>query len=167
MDRKTTINTEPTEPEVINIQDVIDFCFCPKFAKLKNNNTTLLTEYNKALYNTYYSFLHTLIKTSDSDKLEDAFERLKVSWGKEWIKENDFKSIQILPINPNVDTYSKRRRMGIDTITNFYKLITLYEQYPITINKQYKLKIDEFYICGNIDYIREVKINNQKRIQAV
>lgn len=161
------IETDSTNKQKIDIQDVMDFCFCPRFKKLKsNNNPTLLQEYNKALNKCYFSYIRNMMECS-GDKLEHSFEKLKTSWGKEWIKENDFKSIQILPVSPNVDTYSKRRRIGLETLTNFYELINKYNQYPITVNKQYEVEFKDFVLTGSWDYIREIEINNRKRIQII
>lgn len=158
---------ESTTTNKINIQDIIDFCFCPRFKKLKgNNNPTLLQEYNKALNKCYFTFIRQMINKPNTN-LENSFETLKTAWGKEWIKENDFKSIQILPVNPHVDTYSKRRRNGLVTLCNFYDLITKYKQFPITVNKSYEFQIDDFTITGSWDYIREVEVNKTKRIQIV
>jgi hypothetical protein len=162
----TTTKTNKIE-RTINIQDVIDFSFCPKFFDYRHHNEkTLIHEYNNAIERSYFKYIEELIQAPD--KITNAFERLKTAWGNEWIREKDFRSIQILPINPAVDTYNIRRRTGIDSITNFYTIMRQDVQFPIAVNKDYRVNLyDNIYITGNWHYIREIDAKPKKKIQIV
>lgn len=151
----------------VSIQDVMDFSFCPKFFDhRKNNERTLMHEYNNAIERSYFKYIEELIQAPD--KISNAFERLKTSWGNEWIKEKDFRSIQIMPTNPNFDTYSLKRRAGIYSITNFYSLMKRDTQFPIAVNKSYTVNLyDNVFITGSWDYIREVSASPKNKIQIV
>lgn len=150
----------------LNIKDVLDFSWCPKYYDLKNGNPNernLKEAYDLALHKCFYTYLTSL----QNDTLIDSLKTLKYRWGKEWVKQKTNSEIICTPSALKRDTYDAKRRAGIDAIITFDKLMNT-PQYPILINKQYSISItDDIVLTGTWEYIREVEINGKKIIQLL
>lgn len=150
----------------LNIKDVLDFCWCPKYYDIKKNNPNkrnLKDTYDIALHKCFYLYLNAL----QNDTLENGMKTLKYKWGKEWVKQRTNSEIICTPSALKRDTYDAKRKAGIEAITIFEKLMNT-PQFPILINKNYSIKItDDIILEGTWEYVREVEINGQKVIQLM
>lgn len=151
----------------INIKDVIDFCKCPKYYELKKRycgQYNLLEEYDKAIHECFYTYLHTL----QLDPSKCSITLLKQKWGKKWIKQSRNSEIICTPMANKRDTYDAKRLAGVHAILSFEEIIANTPQFPIIVNKPYKLKItDNITITGTWEYIREIERNGEKIIQLL
>lgn len=165
VDQQCTL-ADQKEILTLNIKDVLDYSWCPKYYELKNNNPNernLKEAYDIALHKCFYTYLLAL----QNDTLEDSIKTLKYKWGKEWIKQKTNSEIICTPSALKRDTYDAKRKAGIDAIITFNKLMDV-PQFPIIINKDYSIKITEdIILTGTWEYIREVEINNEKAIQLM
>lgn len=154
------------EVHEINIKDVIDFCWCPKYYELKNRNPNeknLKELYDIALHKCFYNYLYAI----QNDTLEEGIKTLKYKWGQEWIKQKRNSEIICTPSAAKRDTYDAKRKAGIDAIITFNKLMNV-PQYPIIINKPYSIQItNNIVLTGTWEYIREIEINGKKIIQLM
>lgn len=174
------ILTEPlniSNKLIIDIKDIMDFCFCNRYYDYKydgtNNNKINFKElYDVSLHKTFYMYLRALQK----DKLENTLELLKYTWGKEWIKFKKTKEIMLMnsyyKVNKSsyiADTYEERRKKGIDAIFNFNEVMAKDKQFPIIIGHKYEIEIlPNIILTGNIEYVREyTDQNNNKSIQLM
>lgn len=155
---------------IIDIQDVVDFAFCPFYYDLKNNNPNEVNRkvlYDKSLHKTFYAYLIAL----QEDKLESTLEFLKYKWGKEWVKYKykNTRDFVITCSSYQNDTYENLRKKGIDAIFKFNDLMLKEKQYPIIIGHKYQIEIlPNIILTGTFEYIRELTINeDQKVIQVV
>lgn len=149
----------------LNIKDVLDYCWCPKYYELKNNNPNernLKEAYDIALHKCFYQYLLAL----QNDTLE-GLKTLKYRWGKEWIKQKTNSEIICTPSALKRDTYDAKRKAGIEAIITFDKLMKT-PQYPIVINKEYSIQITkDVILTGTWEYIREIEIDDRKIIQLM
>ena len=154
------------EIQEINIKDVIDFCWCPKYYELKNRNPNeknLKELYDISLHKCFYSYLYAI----QNDTLEEGIKTLKYKWGQEWIKQKKNSEIICTPSAAKRDTYDAKRKAGINAIITFDKLMNV-SQYPIIINKPYSIQItNDIVLTGIWEYIREIEINGKKIIQLM
>lgn len=150
----------------IDIKDIVDFCFCPKYYDLKRRREDELNMkvlYDESLHKVFYKYLMAL----QQGTLENSLEFLKTRWGKEWIKNKKSSQIVLTPSAVKRDTYDAKRKQGIDAIITFDKLMNE-PQFPVVINKPYELKInDDLTITGVWEYIREVTRDDKKVIELV
>ena len=150
----------------LDIKDVLDFCWCPKYYELKNKNPdeyNLKEAYDTALHKCFYSYIIAL----QQDTLKNSLEFLKYRWGKEWIKQKTNSQIICTPSALKRDTYDSKRRAGIDAIITFNKIMNT-PQFPILINKQYSIQItDDITLTGVWEYVREIEIDGKKVIQLM
>lgn len=155
---------------IIDIQDVIDFSFCPFYYDLKNKDSNEINRrvlYDESLHKTFYAYLIAL----QEDKLNSTLEFLKYRWGKEWIKYK-YKSTRDFVITCSSyrnDTYENLRKKGIEAIFKFNDMMMKEKQYPIIIGHKYQIEIlPNIILTGTFEYIRELTLNNgQKVIQLV
>lgn len=151
----------------ISINDVIAYCKCPKYYELKNKYSgqyNLLDEYDKAIHKCFYTYLHTL----QLDPSKCSITLLKQKWGKEWVKQSRNSEIICTPMASKRDTYDAKRLAGVHAILTFEEIIANTPQFPIIINKPYRLKIaDNIILTGTWEYIREIERNGQKIIQLL
>ena len=150
----------------LNIKDVIDFCWCPKYYDLKKNDPNeynLKEAYDIALHKCFYSYLIAL----QQDDIQNGIEVLKRRWGKEWVKQKKNSQIICTPSAVKRDTYDAKRKAGIDAIITFEDIMSQDSQYPIIINKSYSLKIGNVNLTGVWEYVREVEINGENIIQIM
>lgn len=154
-----------SEVLTLNIKDVLDFSWCPRYYDLKNDNPNernLKEAYDTALHKCFYQYLLAL----QNDSLE-GLKTLKYRWGKEWIKQKTNSEIICTPSALKRDTYDAKRKAGIEAIITFDKLMNE-SQFPIIINKPYSIKIDsDVVLTGIWEYVREVEVNNEKIIQIM
>lgn len=150
----------------LNIKDVLDFSWCPKYYELKNNNPNernLKEAYDIALHKCFYQYLLAL----QNDTLLEGLKTLKYRWGKEWVKQKTNSEIICTPSAVKRDTYDAKRKAGIDAIITFDKLMQG-SQYPILVNKNYSIQItNDIILTGTWEYAREIEINDKKIIQLM
>lgn len=150
----------------LDIKDVIDFCWCPKYYELKHDNPSennLKEAYDVALHKCFYAYLTAL----QNDTLTDSIKTLKYKWGKEWVKQKSNSEIICTPSALKRDTYDAKRRAGIDAIITFNKLMST-PQYPILVNKRYSIQIaKDIVLTGTWEYVREIDIQDKKVIQLM
>lgn len=158
------LNTE--NKIIIDIQDVIDFCFCNEYYKLKNadkNEINLRNLYDKALHQTFYAYLIAL----QEDRLDSTLEFLKYRWGKEWIKYKSIKNLFITQSSSKYDQYEHKRKRGIDAIFKFNEMMAD-DQCPIIIGHKYQIEIlPNIILTGTFEYVRELTIKNKKKSKKV
>ena len=151
----------------VNIKDIIDYCKCPKYYKLKNkdsNEFNLKEAYDKCLHKCFYCYLSGL----QQDDIRSGIDTLKTRWGKEWIKLKKNSEIICTPSSFKRDTYDGKRKAGIDAIFTFYDIMEKDKQFPIAINKDYELQITpNIILTGTWEYIREIERNGNKIIQLI
>lgn len=153
----------------VDIQDVIDFSFCPQYYYLKNKSKNEINSkilYDKSLHKTFYAYLMAF----QEDRLNSTLEFLKYRWGKEWIKYK-YKSTRDFIITCSAyqtDTYENLRKKGIDAIFKFNDIMMAEKQCPIIIGHKYQIEIlPNIILTGTFEYVREVTIKDQKVIQVV
>lgn len=139
----------------VDIKDVLDFSFCPKYYDLKHrtpDEMNMKEAYDISLHKVFYAYLRAL----QNDTLKNSLEFLKYKWGKEWIKNKTNSEIVLTPSALKRDLYDAKRRSGIDAIITFDELMDV-PQCPIVINKEYELNIgDGIILTGVWEYIREI-----------
>ena len=151
----------------INIKDVLDFCYCPHYYKLKRN------DYNANVYDIYDSLLHKVIyrylRMLMEDKLSgSSIETLKYLWGREWVKEKTRSDIMVHTSSQWRNTYDVYRKMGIDAINNFNSMVNNVEQTPIAVNKGWEVNIaSNLFLNGSWEYIREIDTEEGNVIQLI
>lgn len=150
----------------LNIKDILDFSWCPKYYELKNNNPNernLKEVYDTALHKCFYQYLLAL----QNDTLLEGLKTLKYRWGKEWVKQKTNSELICTPSAVKRDTYDAKRKAGIEAIITFDKLMQA-PQFPILINKNYSIKIaDDITLTGTWEYVREIEIDGKKIIQLL
>jgi len=150
----------------LDIKDVLDFCWCPKYYELKNKSPdeyNLKEAYDTALHKCFYSYLLAL----QQDTLKNSLEFLKYRWGKEWIKQKTNSQIICTPSALKRDTYDAKRRAGIDAIITFDKIMNI-PQFPVIINKPYSIQITkDITLNGVWEYAREIEIDGKKVLQLM
>ena len=143
----------------ISISDIIDFCFCPRYYDIKHkhcNEKNIKDYYDETLHTTFYHYLIAL----QNGVLINSLEFLKKQWGEEWIKQKTNREIIFTPSATSRDTHDNKRKMGIDAIITFDKLMNE-PQVPIVINMPYELKVtDKITVIGVWEYIREVPLQD-------
>lgn len=159
---------DTSEKIVIDIEQITDFCFCPEYYQLKNQNSDEINFkalYDKSLHNTFYAYLRSL----QNDTLVHTLEFLKYIWGKEWIKYKTTKDILITPSAFKRDNYELKRKNGIDAIYAFDEIMLAEKQCPIIIGHKYEYEIlPNVVLTGTFEYVREITINaGNKIIQLV
>lgn len=148
----------------LDIKDVLDFSWCPKYYELKNKNPNernLKEAYDIALHKCFYQYLLAL----QNDTL-DGLKTLKYRWGKEWVKQKTNSELICTPSAVKRDTYDAKRKAGIDAIITFDKLMST-PQFPILVNREYSIQIDDVILTGTWEYIREIEIDGRKVIQLM
>lgn len=149
----------------IDIEEVLDYNFCPMYYKLKYDNPSAEKEnmsdtYNKLIRQCFYSYLNLLKGDSCVD-----IGYLKKLWGKYWIKDKNMLKIMTMPSSNTRDTHDLLRKAGIETLSSFHNLMKVGHQYPILINKGYKINItNNITLTGKWEYIREFEIDNNTKV---
>ena len=153
---------------VIDIKDVISFCFCPRFYKYfkRNNVINLRTLYDLSIHNTIYNYLYAL----QNDRLKSTIEFLKYQWGKSWIsfRKNSLKDVLIEASSFNADTFENKRKKGIDAIFRFEEIMSKDRQLPLVVDHKYEIEIlPNIILTGSIEYVRELTVEDNKIIQVI
>lgn len=150
----------------ISIQEIIDYAKCPMYYALKYRYPELKTEYIN-LIEKYDADIHKVIYYSFSkvqEGLPIRIEDIKVAWGRAWIKDKRKTSIIFSDTLSNKDVYNDRRRRGLNSLISFQKEFSRNPGFPVIINKQYELKINNFLtLTGYYEVVREVEdeMNNK------
>lgn len=156
-----------SEPIKISIKEVVDFCWCPQYHKIKYNNPNeknFKELYDIALHKCFYYYLGAL---QNNDPASCSITTLKKKWGKEWIKQKTNSEIICTPSAQKRDTYDSNRKSGIDAIITFDELMNE-KQFPIILNKPYEIKITEnIILTGTWEYVREIERNGKNIIQVM
>lgn len=150
----------------ISISEVIDYAKCPmyyalkyKYKNYKSDYINLIEKYDNDIHKViYYSF--SKIQDNSSIRIED----IKVAWGRAWIKDKRKSAIIFSDTLSNKDIYNDRRRKGLDSLLSFQKEFSKNPGFPIIINKDYKLPInDNLTLVGKYEIVREVEdeMNNK------
>ena len=151
----------------INIKDVIDYCRCPQYYRLKTNdpnNYNLKEAYDICLHKCFYAYLVGL----QQDDVRNGIDTLKTRWGKEWIKQKKNSQIICTPSSFKRDTYDAKRKAGIDAIFTFYDIMEKDDQFPIVINRKYEIHISpRIALVGVWEYVREIERNGERVIQIM
>lgn len=151
---------------IISIQEIIDYAKCPMYYALKYKYPEYKTEYIN-LIEKYDVDIHKVIYYSFSkiqEGLPIRIEDIKVSWGRAWIKDKRKSSILFSDTPSNKDIYNDRRRRGLNSLIDFQKIFSKNPGFPIIINKQYNLKINNnLMLTGSYEVVREVddEMNNK------
>ena len=150
----------------IDIQEILDYNYCPVYYKLKHNNSGLenLTQtYDKLLRNCFYSYI-TSLKNNSSVSID----YLTKLWGKYWIKDKTLIKLMTTPSASLRDRHNLLRKNGIESLISFHNLMKQGSQYPILINKGYSVKItDNITLTGRWEYIRELHTEDNSIFQII
>jgi len=151
----------------IQIKDVVDFCWCPRYYDIKKedpNEYNLKELYDISLHKVFYNYLYAL----RDGTLKDNMKFLKYQWGKQWVKTKTNSQLICTPSSYIRDTYDAKRKAGIDAIITFEELMNI-PQFPIIINKPYAVDIGHNIILKGIwEYVREVtNSDGTKSIQVM
>jgi len=152
----------------IDIQEVVDFCFCPYYYDLKykdKKEINIKNLYDKSLHETFYAYLLAL----QQDTLTNTLEFLKYQFGKEWINYKKNKEYNLISSAMKRDSYNRKRKKGIDAIFKFNDLMNKDRQLPIIVNHKYEIEIcKNIILTGTFEYVRELTLKDkQKVIQIV
>lgn len=151
----------------IDIKDVINFGFCPKYYKLKkeDNNPNMRDLYDESIHRVFYNYLNAL----QNGTLNKVNTYLKTLWGKEWIKTNKYSDIMITSSSLQRDAYLQRLRDGNDSIFKFDEVISQGRQIPLMVNYRYEVEIiPNVILTGIFEYVREFLIDdNFRTIQLI
>lgn len=150
----------------IDIQEILDYNYCPVYYKLKYNNPGLenLTEaYDRILRKCFYSYMNLLKSNSSVD-----IGYLTKLWGKHWIKDKSLIKLMTTPSASMRDRYDLLRKNGIESLISFHNLMKQGSQYPILINKGYKIRItNNVILTGKWEYIRELQTEEENIFQII
>lgn len=82
---------------------------------------------------------------------------LKKRWGEAWIKQKTNSEIICTPSAMRYDSYDYKRKTGIEAIITFNDIMNT-PQFPIIINKPYKIQLSKGLILrGIFEYVREIE----------
>lgn len=143
----------------INIQEILDYNFCPVYYKLKHDNPgeNISDAYDRILRACFYSYINLLKNNSSVD-----IGYLTRLWGKHWVKDASMTKMMLTPSSTLRDKHGILRKNGIDSLISFHNLMKEGEQYPILTNKQYSIKINNnITLNGTFEYIREYHEDNK------
>lgn len=149
----------------LTINDIQDFCFCPRYYLLKKNDTneyTINQAYDRAVHRCIYEYLYMF----QNDAKQISIDVLKRAWGREWIKQKTNSEMICTPSAGKRDTYDIKRKNGINAIFAFDEMMQE-PQFPIIINKPYSIKIGNVVVNGVWEYIREITRDGQKAFQII
>lgn len=153
---------------LISIDEIIDYSKCPMyhFLKHKKNISTekidIVEKYEQDILKViYYSFYK--LQENEVIRVED----IKAMWGRLWIKDKRRNNIVFTDSYMHKDTYNTKRVKGLESLLNFRGFLSNNLGYPILINQEYKIKIDNIILSGKFDLVREVlNSNEEKEIQT-
>lgn len=152
---------------IVNIDNVINYCYCPMYYELKKNDEfpLLRDKFNIAMHKCFYHYIMALYR---NDGLA-TMETLKKKFAHEWIKNNKQSKIILKPIDvKKPKKEDSLRKKGIDDIIGFIELMGRNSQTPIAINKPYEVKIAQnIYLRGKWEYIREIEKDGKPIIQII
>lgn len=143
---------------ILDIKEVMDYCSCPMYYKLKymnkslkSNDVDILEKYNNDIHKTIYSFFANL---QNFDQI--SISAMKRTFGMLWIGKKDVPNILIQSSSWR-DTRNRKRKSGINTIVNIFDTFKDNPGFPLIINKKYSVKINEnITLTGTWEIIREV-----------
>lgn len=151
----------------IDIQDVIDYCYCPMYYFLRTKYPDIYSAshlYDVRIKECFYRY----IKKFQADGIFD-ITSFKSDWGETWIKPRYNRQSNILCYvnGTKNDTHELRRKDGIKAIIALHNLLSVEKQYPILVNTKYDIPITKnIYLTGTFEYIREfVQEDNKSIIQ--
>lgn len=154
---------------VLSIDEIVDYSVCPMLHYFKYVDTKsdckidMLDKYKQDLLKVIrYSFY--MIQQGETLQIHS----LTNMWGKLWIKDKRKSHIVFSESTASRDLYNDKRVKGIEGIVKFRDFLLKNPGYPIVVDKEYKVKIDDdLYIKGKFQAIREVENKNgDKEIQV-
>lgn len=169
----------------LSIDDVIDFCFCPRVydiihGAVKENKyiraANVKRNYEKAIRKVFYLYI-TQLQHRERTRIVSPITFLKQEWAKEWIAQKtnseivqqmqDMVGISRNKFDVNV-LVDSRRRIGIETLIRFEDIMQE-PQYPLLVNYPYTINFSNgVALTGSIEYVREIKNEqDQKVIQLI
>ena len=152
---------------LIDIKDVLNFGFCPRYYKLKKEdpNPNIKDLYDESIHRVFYNYLNSM----ENGTLNYVNTYLKTLWGKEWIKTNKYSDMIITKSSANRDVYLELLRDGTESLFKFDEVISKDRQVPLMVNYRYEVEIlPNIVLTGVFEYIREFIINdNFKTIQII
>lgn len=152
--------------KTIDVQEVVDYCYCPMFYYLrylepdvKDETVSVAEKYNRDLHRTIYAF-YSMIQNHAPARIET----LKRSWGTMWIGKRGTEEFVVSTAGSWRDTHNERRKRGIQAIVKFYDNFKGKEGFPLAINTPYTIQINEdLQLTGVWELIREVEVEPGKR----
>ena len=143
----------------ISIDEIIDYSFCPmlyilkhKTPEYKNKAINILEKYNKDIHKVIYRSLNEI-----QDGTDIGLREIKTYWGKEWIKDKRKRNLVFGETFLTKDTYSVRRKKGLEILFNYYNKFSNEKFFPLVINKTFNIKINNVLkITNTIELIREM-----------
>lgn len=95
--------------------------------------------------------------------LDGGIRFLKKRWGEAWIKQKTNSEIICTPSAMRYDSYDYKRKTGIEAIITFNDIMNT-PQFPIIINKPYKIQLSKGLILrGIFEYVREIEQKDNTR----
>lgn len=152
----------------ISIDEIVDYSKCPMYyffkykSGLPNDSYDIIEKYeediNKIIYYAFYKY-----QEGEIIRLED----LKQMWGRLWIKDKRKSNLIFSDSYINKDTYNTKRVKGLESLLNFRNFLIDSPSYPILINQDYSIKIDDIIVSGKFDVVREIdNAVGEKEIQV-
>lgn len=152
----------------ISIGEIMDYSKCPMYhflkhkKKISTDKIDIIEKYEedilKVIYYSYYK-----LQENDPIRTED----IKAMWGRLWIKDKRRNNIVFTDSYMHKDTYNTKRVKGLESLLKFKDFLANDIGYPILINQEYKIKIDNIILSGKFDIVREViNSNEEKEIQT-
>ena len=154
---------------VLSIDEIVDYSVCPMLHYFKHVDKKsdckidMLDKYKQDLLKVVrYSFY--MIQQGETLQTHS----LSNMWGKLWIKDKRRSSIVFSESTASRDLYNDKRVKGIEGLLKFRDFLLKSPGYPIVVDKEYKVKIDDdLYITGRFQAIREIENKDgEKEIQV-
>lgn len=145
---------KPLTKLVIPIHDIVNFCFCPLYYKIKKNFTrkNMKDKYTMDILWCIYQYMNRFSNLNTS-----GIAFLKKCWGIRWIEDKTVKKIATVASSVKRDTYNTKRVNGLDALINFHNLIDGNESHCIMSGKSFEVEIlPGIFVSGTWDLIQEV-----------
>lgn len=152
----------------ISIDEIVDYSKCPMyyFFKYKQKASTdkidVLSKYEEDLKKVvYYSFCK--MQEGEFIRVED----IKQMWGKLWVKDKRKTELVFSDSSLHKDTYNVKRIKGLESLLSFKDYLADNKGFPIAINQEYKIRLDDMILTGKFEVVREIENSNgEKQIQV-
>lgn len=150
-----------------SIQEIIDYCKCPMFYKIKYIHPELITE-QISMFDKYDSDIHKVIYFSMNRVSENStirIEDIKAAWGRAWVKDKRRVDLIFADTASYGDTYNERRMKGLNALIKFRKTFNDMHLFPMIINKSYRININkDLYLTGSFETVAEVTLEDKTKV---